>query len=517
MTAKRLTHERVVDIVPRAPDARALERAQLCERLDLLVRAHGSFHAGATMLRAENPQAPSVSQLRRYHAAWTAGGRDANALADHRTGRRRKAYGWESEAIRHWKSPTKPAYATVAMWLRDDGHVSASASRVRRYLQSLPASVGGRDAPARVGRVWHRNNIGPHVVRDASVLPVGFVYQGDGHAGKTHVAHPATGRPWRPEHTLWIDVRSRFIPGGVWLSEAESAISTLHALSRCFLGEDHVPAAVHTDRGSGLRNHLLDDEVTGWLHRNGVVPLPGLPGNPKGQGLVEGWWRWMEERVGKRFETWGGECRTDRAMAALSARAARGDIALPSLAEYADALADYVESCNDTPLKALGGATPRQVWESGLERSPVEVTEAALLRPSVVKPVRRGAVALFGRLYRAPELRLLDTGTEVLVEYELADAACVWVVWKGRRLCEAAQVRARPWLPASRIEDLQAARAAGQRRRLQRKLDEIDARARPVIDGRAAADAAAIVAPDAPPALPAPDDFDDFDPFDTLP
>lgn len=495
------------------PDARCLDRAALCRRLDDLMSTHGSFTAAALMLRAESPAAPSAATLRRWHRRWRDAGCDAGTLADARHGRQRKPYGWETTAVDFWRSPTRPAYATVAMWLRDDGWVSASASRVRRYLQSLPASVGGRDAPARLGRHWHRQTVTPHVVRDASVVPVGLIYEGDGHLGKTFVAHPKTGRPWRPEHTVWLDVRTHFCAGW-WLSEAESAVSTLHSLSRAFIEHDHVPAALHTDPGSGLRNHLLDDDATGWLTRLGVAALPGLPANPRGQGLIEGWWRWMEERCGKRFETWGGACRTDRALRALSQKAARGEVRLPSHTQYADALAAYVEAYNDTPQKGLGDRTPRALWEAGLERSPLEVPEAVLLRPAEPSTVRKGAITLFGRLYRAPELRLLDTGTRVLVEYDLSDASRVWIEFRGRRICEAAIVRARPWARPSRIEDLIEQRAAGQRRRLERKLDEVDARARPVIDGAAAVDAAAIAAPDDAPALPAPDDID---PFDVLP
>ena len=493
-------------------DARVLERAAVCARIEALLETGTSVAAAVDALRERDTGLPSAATLRRWHAAWSGAGRDASALADGRHGRQRKPYGWEARAIEHWKNPAKPAYATVALWLRDDGFPSATASRVRRYLQSLPASVGGRDAPARTGAHWHRQNVTPHVIRDASVVPAGLIYEGDGHAGKTYVAHPSTGRPWRPEHIVWIDIRTHFVPG-FWLAEAESAIAVMNSLSKVFLAHDHVPGLVHSDPGSGFVNHLLDDETTGWLGRLGVAALPGRPGNPRGQGLIEGWWRWFEERCGKRFETWGGECRTDRALQALEKKAARGEVRLPSVAEYAAAVAAYIDGYNATPQKGLGAETPRALWEAHLERSPLEVPEAVLRRPAAPGHVDRGGVRLFNRLYRAPELRMLDNRTPVTIEYDLTDASRVWVLWRDRRLCEAAEVRKRTWLPASRVEELAAKRAAGQRKRLARKLDEAEARARPVIDGAAAAEAAAIAAPDAP-ALPAPDDID---PFDVLP
>ena len=496
---------RVVDLPRRAgppapagerkPTAVALERAAWCRAID---ERAGAGHALAAAIRLSadgRADAPSPSTLRRWYAAWKAGG--AAALAERRRGRQRRAYGWEARAVELWDRPTRPSRATVAYWLREDGFESATASRVRRYLDSLPVTVGGEDTPGRAGRHHHRQNVRPYVARDQSVLDVGMIYQGDGHTCDVYVRHPSSGRHWRPELTVWIDVGSHYVAGW-WLSEAESAVSTLHSLSVALLSHDHVPDLLHVDPGSGFVNRLMTDEAVGWLERLGIAHMTALPGNAKGKGLVEGWFRWFAERCGKRFTTFV-QGRTDRALKRMDKSIRDGRVRVPSLAEYTEAVGAYVASYNAQRQRRLGAA-PADLW-AALERNPVELPEAALMRPGIERRVRRGTVTLFSRQYRHERLALVD-GRDVLVEYDLRDAARVWVYHgtPAKLVCEAAWVERKPWMEVSRIGDLRARRTAGRRKRLERRLAEVEAQARPAIVAEAVARAAE--------ALAAPEDFD---------
>jgi len=66
----------------------------------------------------------------------------------------------------------------------------------------------------------------------------------------------------------------------------------------------------------------------------------------------------------------------------------------------------------------------------------------------------------------------------VHVQYDLHDDRAVAVrSMADRYICDAALVEKRPWLPRARVEELGLRRVEGQRRRVQRHLDEIDRRA----------------------------------------
>ena len=402
-------------------------------------------------------------------------------LVDKRTGRRRGVYGWEARAQYHYTRPTRPCAATVARWLREEGFDAATESRVRNYLGGLPTNQGTH-APSRVGTHYHRQNLKPYVIRDATVLPVGFVYQGDGHTCDVYVAHPSSGGHYRPELTMWIDIRSRRIVSW-WLSESESALTTLFSFSAALVDNNHVPAEWHVDPGSGFMARIHTDEVTGFLARFSVRDSKALPGNAKGKGLIEHLFAIFEERVGKRFTTYCGHCRTDDALSRLAARIKKGDIKLPSFIEYRDAVAQFVATWNSETHKGLDGQTPDELWKT-LERVPLETPAAAVVRPRVQRVATRSGVQLHGRLYRSPVLMQFERKSVVL-EYSLTSDQVISVLDdQGRYVCDATLVQKTPWLPESRIEEGQQRRLVGQQKRLQARLDEASARANAAIPGQ---------------------------------
>ena len=485
-------------------DPRALARARVCQSLDEQVRAGHSLAAAIRNIRSHSGDLPTANTLRRWYELWRRDG--AGALADKRCGRQRKPYGWEARAVALWNGPNRPSRATVAYWLRAEGWACASSSRVSRYLQSLPASVGGENTRQRCGDNHYRQNFTPYVARDESQVDVGLIYQGDGHNCDVYIQHPRSGRHWRPELTIWLDIRTHFCAGW-WLSEAESAVSTLYGLSKALVTHDHVPACLHVDPGSGFINRLMTDEAVGWLAQVGIDVIEALPGNARGKGLIEGWFGWFEERLGKQYNSYCGHGRTDDDLRRLQHSLRVGKITLPTLADYARAVGAYVDSYNQTVQPRLDAA-PAELWNR-LERSPVELPEAVLLRPTEERIVRRGGITMFGRIYRSPQLHLVE-GLSVQVEYDLSDDAEVWVNYRGGRVCKAAVVHRRPWASESRIEDLRKKRLAGRKKRLQRRLTEVEAQERPVIDGQAIPQ---LDLPDQPvgnPDIP-------FNPYDCLP
>lgn len=429
-----------------------------------------SRHAAAQWLSSMALDAPSWKTLDRWLEQYLAGG--LAALAPRNKGRLRREQGWEARALALYNQPQKPAYATVAYWLREEGF-EAQEHAVRRYLKSLPSNLS-ETSPKRLGGHHYNQNIKPHIVRDNTTVPVGFIYEGDGHCCDVYVAHPNTGRPFRPELTVWLDIRSRKLVAW-WISESESAQSTLFSLSQALVAHDHTPAFIHSDPGSGFTARMISDEVTGFCSRFSIQAITALPGNARGKGLTEGWFRWFEERLGKRFATFCGHDRSDDFLRHLSKKVERGEIVLPTLQEYISEIARYVAGYNSNTQDALGAA-PDAIWQQ-LQRVPLETPAAAVVRPRERRTVQRWSVRIDNRTYRSQQIAAYE-GREVIVEYSIHDDERVSIHDDtGRFVCEAGLVKKAAWLPASRVDEAQQKRLQGQHRRHQLAMDEQSARA----------------------------------------
>lgn len=459
-----------------------------------------SVRGAAEWLATSAEGMPSATTLRRWLRDYIQGG--IVELAPKYQGRQRKARGWEAKALEYFNRPQWPSFGTAALWLRQDGYTNVNAKAVERYIKASPAHLGTL-GKKRLGPHYYAQNVKPHVVRDNTVLPVGFVYQGDGHCCDVYVQHPAKGH-FRPELTVWIDVRSHYVVGW-WISESESAQTTLFSLSRALLDHDHVPAYVHTDPGSGFKARMISDTTAGFLAKFHIRPMLALPGNARGKGLVEGWFRWFEERLGKRFDSFCGHCRTDDALSRLETHIKRGAIKLPTLEQYIEAIRGYIDFYNTNPQKGLGDKAPADLW-SDLERVALETPGEAVLRPREECSVRKSRIRLDNRLYESPRLEDYN-GHKVLVEYSIHDDERVWVLdEKGRQIAEAALVLKEAWMPASRIEEAQQKRLEGQRQRRAARDAIDDSRARLPISASAMLDALDAPANDAGAAIAAPRD-----------
>lgn len=416
----------------------------------------------------------SAATIKRWLSAFVRSGK-AGLLPQH-TGRVRQDYGWELRAVALYNQPSKPGFADVAWRLRSEGSASATESRVKRYLKALPATLGDK-SPARIGRHLHRLTRQKYQRRSVDELLVGEVYAGDGHTTDCYVAHPNTGKPFRPELTCFIDIKSRYIPGW-YFTESESAQSTLFALSSAMVKHDHVPAWLYIDRGAGYRAKLLSDESTGWYAKFDIEVIGALPGNPHGKGWIERFFRTCRDKHDKFFAGGLVYCGNDMAPEInrrLSAELASGRRTLPSLQEYVQSFAQFIADYFMEPMDVLGGRTPAQCWA---ELTPVAVglDAEAVLRPREQATVGRQTVRIHNRFYYHEALALYDA-KPVVVEYCLHRDTLVWVHdLAGRFVCEAKLVKTIGVLPTSRLEEQRDKREAGQLKRLERKADEARAR-----------------------------------------
>jgi putative transposase len=418
--------------------------------------------------------AMSVPTLKRWLSGYIKGGK--NALLPKHTGRVRQDYGWEVRAVALYNIPGKPGYADVASRLIQEGFKEATESRVKRYLKNLPATLG-KLSPARIGKHLHQLTRQKFQRRSLEEVLIGEIYAGDGHTSDCYVAHPNTGKPYRPELTAFIDIKSGYLAGW-WMSESESTVSTMFALSHAMRMFNHVPAWVYVDRGPGYRARLLSDESTGFYSRFDIGLIGALPGNPHGKGWIERFFRTVRDKHDKFFAGGDVYCGDDMAPETnrrLSADLAMGRRKLPSLKSYVDSFTNWLEHYHNQPQDKLDGRTPAQVW-AGLKPVPVELSMDAIARPREECMVGRQTVRLHNRFYYAEALALFDA-QKMDVEYDLHHDSHVWIFdKKGRFIVEARLASTIGVLPTSRLEEGRDRRLAGQLKRLQRKVDEATTR-----------------------------------------
>jgi len=385
-------------------------------------------------------------------------------LAPRHKGSEQKVYGWEARAMCLYNKPSKPDINAVARKLMSEGFKNVTYDRVYRFITSLPAQKGEMSR-GRLGPRLYENTQKTFKRRSTEHLPVGSCFQGDGHTLDIYMQHPTGKKPWRAELTLWIDVTSRYVVGW-YLSEAESAHSTLFALSYSILKHDHVPAILHIDNGSGYKNKMMGDDSTGFYARLGIDVMHSRPYNAKAKGQVERFFGTMERDFNKWFDSYCGADMADEAIQLLLKKYKKGEATLPTREQWMAAFTDWLEQYHNKPHGGLDGRTPAELWAT-LERHPVEMKSTAIFWPRVTRTVKRQAITLDKREYMAPDL-IQYNNKKLTVEYNLHDDSMVRILDdKGRWLCDATLVTKQDYLPASRLEEAKQKRLASSIKRLE--------------------------------------------------
>ena len=403
-----------------------------------------------------------------------------------------REWGWESRALFYWQKPSKPSYQLVAEWLEDEGHDTATYERVRRYIKSLPADYRER---GRIGRKLFDNTRRSFIRRTTDGLAPGAVYQGDGNTLDVYLQHPTGKKPWRAELTLWIDVASRYVTGW-YLSEAESGNSTLYALSHALFLQEHIPAYLHIDNGSGYKNMMMSDEATGFYSRLGISIMHSRPYNAKGKGHVERFFGTMQRKFLKQYDSFCGPEMDKEALQTLLKRVKKGEVSLPTRAEWIEDFIHWLERYHTTSHRGLDGKTPAEVWEQ-LERFPIEEASSAIFWPRKTRSVSRQSVRIDNREYSNAEL-LHYNGGQVIVEYALHRDDYVRILDNsGRWICDASLIQKQPYISESRIVDAENKRKLEQTKRLAVKQQEIEDRSQlGITHDQVLESAAQLVAPD---------------------
>lgn len=395
----------------------------------------------------------------RWLAARAAG--DVTALAPAEA-QPRELPPWVYPLMKLRQRPQEPSIAAcLELWPADAPVPAPSYDQARRFVASLGAIAKhkGRVGPRELKRLR------AYTIRSIDGLLPGDVYTADGHCHDCEVAHPLTGRPFRPEIIGVVDVASRACVGwSAYTAESEWLVS---AALRVSVVQAGVPAIWYVDNGCGFKNRAHNDPVTGLMGRLGITLKHSLPYNSQARGVIERFHKTAWIRPARELAAYVGRD-MDAEARKLAFKASRKDIKLyghsPVIQTW-DAFLAWAEECrhayNNRPHSALPRIrdpetgkmrhrTPSEQWDAlmveaealGVAPPRLSPDEARdLFRPHEIRKVHRAWLQLGQRKYFSQTLEDLDLhGQEVRVEYDPRDLGRVWVRdLDGRLICEAAE------------------------------------------------------------------------------
>lgn len=416
-----------------------------------------------------------------------------DGLVKKHKGRVRVEGGWEGFALERFSQSTQPDISAIHRELMEIHRFTVGYDQVRGYINGLPANLG-RMSPARIGSRLYKLSQKAFFRRSIDNALPGDIYVADGYKADIYLAHPANGKIFRPELTVAIDVASRHVVH-VRADEHEGTYAVQNMWAEAFAKWSHVPLQLYVDHGSGHDNHLMCDELTGFYNRSGVQHVIfAHPGNPHGKGWVERFFRTMKDDF-LRLQ-WAHVCCADEQADEVLNRVTRevkaGRLQLPSLAQFMESLAAWLERYHSRPVPDRGdGISKAALWAQLQPIAPIGSLEVMKHR-SEPRKVRRATVTQDGREYGHPDLHQWN-GQTVVLEYSLTDDHVAVVrTLKGEFICDAHLVKKKRQFSDNRMEDLRQKRLDGQINRLEKKADETRARAGRVIDVDAVADGAAL-------------------------
>jgi putative transposase len=496
----RLTLVREADRLSRTtPKMRAIE---------MIVEAGNAGNLPAELQRAaeaanarRGDKTPlSVTSLRRWIDDLHASGGQPIALAPAPSPREKHLPPpWLAYFLDFYALPSKPSVAGAAkeMAKKKPGVALPPLRTIQFHISKMPAIERAR------GRLGPRalRQLKAFVRRDISDLWPTAVYVTDGHTHHRMVAHPLTGKPFRPEITSTIDVVTRRAVGwSVALSEA--TFGTIDALRHAFTTSG-VPDIWYVDNGSGFNNQVLDDGLVGLLSRFDVEKHNRLPYRSQAGGVIERFHQtWISAArsqsgyVGVDMDTEARKRWDDRVKADIEATGTSPLLISweAFLTECQGEIDDYNNRPHSSLPKVFDAGTgrtrhmsPNEVWNSWLAKgwSP-DVVEAddADFRPQEVRQVRRCEIQLFTNRYFSLVLEEFHE-RDVLVAYDIHDASRVWVSTVDHQfICEATFYgNSVSFFPRAVVEQAHEKRVENRLKRVDRKRRAVEEeRATPVIE-----------------------------------
>ncbi len=478
----------------------------LLERFDSGVLVTDTYLAMQATAASKRPR-PERSAIHKWVKDYKDKGR-VGLLPGHQ-GRVNRPKDWWPWSMHYYNLPTKPDVSTVHRLLVEQHEFEVSYDQVLSYLRNLPGQFG-KDGAARLGKNLYRLKQKPYITRTTQHLKPGDLWAADGYCADVYLAHPLTGKIWRPELTVSIDVFSRY-PVCWRADEHEGTVAVQNMWAEAVHRWQHLPIELYVDNGSGHKNKLMSDELTGFYVRSGIDVIHAIPGNPHGKGWIERFFRTVRDDF---LKVWRPECYCGDDMAPEALNKTYRDIqagrfALPTYAEFAAAFNAWIERYVKRPHPESPDTTPEQLW-STLDPVAPHQSLAELKRQAVLLTVNRGRIKHYGRIYGHADLYQFN-GQKLILEYDmLDDKVAVIRAQDGRLVCDAYLIAAMDVRDPNRQEEKRRKRLENQVKRGERKLEEQKARAGLVIDVDSVVDNAQTLMQPATPELPNPTPSADF-------
>ncbi len=397
------------------------------------------------------------------------GERGIMGLVPKHKGSTRQTLGCEARILHYLRMGSKNNPGNIAKILQQEGW-DVTAAQVRRFINSLPSNEGMNN-PGRLGALAYDSTMKSYTRRKTDHLPVGACYQSDGNMMPIYLQHPTGNRPARFEMTPVIDVRSRYV-SGYYLSESESAESTLHALTDSIVKEDHVPIDFQADNGAGFKNK----RVRRFFDKLGIYEAHPRPRNPKDNGYIERWHAIMKDELLKQFPAYCGKDAAPEKLEAYLKKVDKGEARLMSKEQFIERMDEYIYWYNHKRKHGeLGNRTPAELWQALKKNPPVDI-ENAFYWDDVIRTVGRSAIRFATREYYAPEL-IQYNKRKVMIEYNPYNDDFIKVRTLDERwICDAKKINESPYRSNSVIEDRAKKSLEKKRKRVLLKLEEVDAR-----------------------------------------
>lgn len=411
-----------------------------------------------------------------------------------------------SLALKYYQVPQKISLraaverAAAELGMTDPREINAYYCRVDRFIKK----VGTPDLQhGRMG-AHDLRTLQPFIRRDTSQLSPGDVFTADGHKFDAEIAHPRTGKPFRPEITSIMDVATRKLVG--WsIDLAESGFAVLYALTHA-ISSHAIPLIFYVDNGSGYNNALISGEGSGMLSLLNIRQENSLPYNSQAKGLIERSHKTLWVKAAKELPTYIGADMDKEAKQKVFKitrkqikQAGKSNLLIES-AEFSAFINAKGVAYNDRPQRGLPRFrnaehgkwvyhSPNSYW--ALLESQGKMAERAnedelqhLMRPQEIVSIRNGEIRLFNNLYFSADLAPFH-GESARAGYEIHDANHIWVyAMDGRFICKAEwNANKRAYFPQSVLDQQHENRVENRVKRAQIKLDDAQAELGNTIEG----------------------------------
>lgn len=403
---------------------------------------------------------------------------------------------WVGCFLALYQDPAKPSVAACLRRLQADppaGIPLPSLRAAQHVIQHLPQVI------TQWGRLGTRARraLRPFTRRTTQGYWPMDVVAVDGHLFKAYVAHPLSGKRFRPEITTYIDLATRRIVSfSVWVAESQLAIWMAYR-GMVINPQVGIPAIQYSDNGA-----YRAEQHRALLERIGTRQDFSSPGNPQANGVIERLNRSLWVPAAKALPLYAGK---DMDKEAFKRRKKQADADGDGLVSFADCVAFCQEQVSAYNAREHEGLTrtsqvagrrqrtrisPDAAWSEavaeGWQPTLLDQDDLHELLPSEIRVCRRAVVSLpWGRYYHKD----LETqhGAPVTVAYDPFHNERVWVSDSEGRLLAVAELdaNARHYLPVTAIEAGRQKRAEQRVQRLEKRIAQVTAEEQPLLEAQA--------------------------------